>query len=470
MIATVRTLLALLLLTSAALADPFFVEVESVSPGADRARFEASGLDVAGTTPTRVGLIVSAEELKNLRSRGHQVHLRGTGGSYREIEAREVGDIDDPDPGYRTWTEVQNDLYALAAAYPDLATVVDLHDQFSIPATANGQHLLALKISDNVTQQEDEPALLFIGLHHARELNTIEAAFDTAEELLAGYAGDPKIRSWVDRYAVWVVPVVNPDGLVHVWDVEAYWRKNRRNNGGGSYGVDLNRNYPFLWGVCGNVSTWPSSEVYQGPAPASEPETQAMIALADEILPLVVISYHSYGREVLYPYVCATMVEGEKINKGRDLYADAAGYSYRYASASGEDFEWHYNRHNSMAYLIEIGYDFQPPFAQTELEISQYVRPAWRTILGRLPSAPGVYGHVRDASNGQPIVAEIGAAEINFQEGERIHTEAVHGRYHVVLMPGTYTLTFSAAGYQSEVRSVRARPGWAPLNVRLAPD
>ncbi len=450
---------------SAALARSLWVEVDSTEPSADRVALEAAGYDLAGTTDRTVGLIVDEAELECLRLDGWAVEVRGTGAPFRDRAA--PADLQTPDAGYRTWAEVQADLVALESLRPDLAQVVDLMDALSIPATAEGRHLLALKISDRVEAEEDEPAIFFLALHHARELNTIEAAFDTAEELLTLYGVDPRVESWVDRYEIWVVPVVNPDGLEYVWNTNSNWRKNRRYNGLGSYGVDLNRNYPFLWGVCGNVSATPESDVFRGPSPSSEPEVQAMMALAEAERPVVVISYHSYGREVLYPYVCATLAEPVKVGAGRDVYADAAGYGIRHASASGEDFEWHYNSHNSMAYLIEIGYGFQPPFNETVDEIEQRVRPAWRTVLGRLATAPGIMGHVRDQADGTPIAAEIDIAEISFEEDEALGSEANHGRFHVVLPPGSYTLTFSAAGYQPEVLLVNVGRGWSDLPVWL---
>jgi len=47
----------------------------------------------------------------------------------------------------------------------------------------------------------------------------------------------------VNEREFYIIPCVNPDGFVYDYNTGNYWRKNRRNNGGGSYGVDLNRNY-----------------------------------------------------------------------------------------------------------------------------------------------------------------------------------------------------------------------------------
>lgn len=447
-----------------------WVEIESEAPRELRAALEAEGLDVTGVDPVaeRVGVIVDDAGLEGLERRGFQPIVRARSQPYREVAA---GAGLGPDLGYRDRAEVEADLLTLAETYPELAERVDLNARLGLPTTAEGNRVYALRISDHIERDEDEPALGFIGLHHARELNTIEAAFDTAEELLAGYGTDPALTDWVDAYEIWVVPVVNPDGLDTVWNVDRWWRKNRRRNDDGSFGVDLNRNYPFLWGECGNVSGFPSSDVYRGPSPGSEPEVQVLMALAEAERFLALLSYHSSGREILYPYACATMAEERKIGAGRTRYQSATGYGSRFASASGEDFEWHYNQANTMAYLIEMGTSFQPGIAETRAEVENYIRPGWQLVLGAISKAPVVAGHVTDSKTGAPLEAEITVDEIAFVEGERMASEATFGRYHVVLLPGRYTLRFSAPGYVSQTRKfVNRGGGWKLLDVALVPD
>jgi hypothetical protein len=85
--------------------------------------------------------------------------------------------------------------------------------------------------------------------------------------------------------------------------VYRYWRKNRRDNGDGSYGVDLNRNYGFKWGYDDEGSSPQSnSYTFRGPAPFSEPETQAIRRLCEQHLFQAMISYHNYSQLILYPW------------------------------------------------------------------------------------------------------------------------------------------------------------------------
>jgi hypothetical protein len=79
------------------------------------------------------------------------------------------------------------------------------------------------------------------------------------------------------------------------------WRKNRRNNGDGTFGVDLNRNYSFQWGGPGS-SRDTFSDIYRGAAPFSEPETQAVRDFLRQHQPRSLISYHNFSQLILYPW------------------------------------------------------------------------------------------------------------------------------------------------------------------------
>ena len=436
-----------------------------------RSELEAEGFDVAGVdrARNRVGIIVAQGEVGALEARGFDVEIRERSRPFRSIEAERRGTGLAPDAGYRDVEEIEADLLTLADTYPNLAVRVDLNAAYGTPLTEEGRRIYGLKLSDNPTLDEDEPAIAFIGLHHARELNSIEASFDTAEQLLLSYDSDPQVQAWLKHFEIWIIPSVNPDGLAYVWDVDAFWRKNRRDNGGGAFGVDLNRNYPFQWGECGNVSSSPFSEVYRGAAPLSEPEAQTMAAFVDSENVFAMLTYHSYGQDLLYPYTCATLAESGKIYAGRDRYGSVAGYGSRLASATGEDFEHFYNSHNTVAYLIEMGTSFQPPIEETYTEIESHIRDGWRFFLGAIIGAPVLAGHVIDAVTLAPLVADVSVSELNFQEGERIHSESVFGRYHVILPPGTYTVTWSVEGYAPVTRSIDVFKGWQLEDVALSP-
>src|SRR5205823_5099758 len=119
--------------------------------------------------------------------------------------------------------------------------------------------------------------LLFMGCHHAREWVAVEVPFLLADHLVKNADQSP-IKTWLQRGEIWVAPMVNPDGHEYSRVQDRLWRKNRRPNPDGSFGVDPNRNYGYMWGTL-NVPTSsqvPSDETYIGPSAFSEPEIRAI--------------------------------------------------------------------------------------------------------------------------------------------------------------------------------------------------
>src|SRR5205823_11383703 len=166
--------------------------------------------------------------------------------------------------GFHTYAEMSAEVKAVADAHPNIV------QRFSIGKSYQGRELWAVKISDNVAVDEDEPEVLFDGLHHAREHLTVEMTLAIMHFFVDGYGKNPAVTRLVNRNEIWVVFEVNPDG--GQYDIQDdyyhYWRKNRQPNEGSQYiGTDLNRNYDYKWGCCGGSSGDPGSEVYRGAFP-----------------------------------------------------------------------------------------------------------------------------------------------------------------------------------------------------------
>jgi hypothetical protein len=99
-----------------------------------------------------------------------------------------------------------------------------------------------------------------------------------------------------------IFPIINPDGYMFSRTTDRYWRKNRRDNGNGIFGVDLNRNFDFLWGQSGSSNS-PDAEDYRGLSAASEPETQALQSYVKNLgISHLGFDIHSYGQYILRPY------------------------------------------------------------------------------------------------------------------------------------------------------------------------
>lgn len=289
-----------------------------------------------------------------------------------------------PEGLYHSYGEIRNELQQLALAYPQIAKVYDIGDSWEKTNGIADRDILAIKISDNVAQEEDEPEVLFIGCHHAREWIAVEVPFYLAKYLVENYDTDPLIRSYVDNGEIWIVPMLNPDGHQYTIDVDRLWRKNRRNNGGGSYGVDLNRNYSYMWGGPGSSSD-PRSDIYRGPAPFSEPETQAIrdLGLSHEFR--AIMNYHSYGQSILYPWGYTydptphDQLLRELSRDMADLIQDVHGKVYTPMQSSsqyltsGTTNDWAYGELGTVSFTTELRPEGFPGFILPEAEII----PTW---------------------------------------------------------------------------------------------
>lgn len=200
---------------------------------------------------------------------------------------------------FHTWEQLNAELAGMADTWPDFAS---LH---LIGQSVEERAIWALKISDNVDLDEaGEPRVLLVGCHHAREWISVEVPLLIARRLLEQSGAGGREAAVVRGAEVWVVPMLNPDGHVYSVETERLWRKNRRNNGNGTWGVDLNRNYGYMWGHDDEGSSPnPGSGTYRGPSPFSEPETRLVRDLMNTGRPFsAVISYHNFSQLVLHPW------------------------------------------------------------------------------------------------------------------------------------------------------------------------
>jgi len=250
----------------------------------------------------RVYFLVNKDNLSRLKQAipsfcletGKFIHLFETATAVIDNKISTLGGLNG---AYHSYSETAAELKRLAASYPELARL------YVLGQSLEKRNIYALKISDHPAFSENEPGLALIGGHHAREWISVEIPLLIGKYLLENYARDERLRRLVDSSQIWIIPLLNPDGLDYSILNYRLWRKNRRLNPDGSFGVDLNRNYSYQWG-CDNKgsSPEPASELYRGVAAFSEPETMALSSLFLEHQFSATISYHSYSQEILYPW------------------------------------------------------------------------------------------------------------------------------------------------------------------------
>jgi len=445
------------------------IQIETLDAKIIASNLKYDGFDILQDTITQNSfeLIVTPQELKNLEEQGYNAKILDYGKPYLELQKELYSQLTMVPPGYLGLQEIYDEMDNFESSYSSICTVVDLTVKYDMPATYDDRHIYAMKISDNVEEEEGEPTFLMVSCHHAREIVTPVIALYSIDQFTSNYASDPQIKSLVDEYEIWIVPVWNPDGYDYVMNVDNMWRKNRHYfSQYNSYGVDLNRNYPFGWDSGCSGSTDPFSETYKGPSAASEAETQTMMAFSNDRHFTKVIDYHSYAREVLYSYCCHSHPFSSFLEDEAIIISNAAGYygSVRAPSAEGENYEWQLFTNGTYANLMETHTSFQPDYNSAVAEAVQ-VWPSTITILERPIS---ISGYVRDSRTNQPIIADIELDGITFPNGEEFRSEGSFGRYHLFLPAGTYSVVFSAPFYESQSHTITVTSDSAEiLNIDL---
>ncbi|MGR2751849.1 M14 family zinc carboxypeptidase [Agromyces arachidis] len=269
-----------------------------------------AGLDIAaskaGADGVSLDLVLTEAEAEGLAERGIDVKVKKgkDGKSAKQAAAEQAAE------GYTVWRSydepggIRDQMYEIAKKYPDVVKLVVLGE------TYEGREIIALKVTQGAKAKKDgsRPAVVYSSTQHAREWISTE----TNRRLLNWYldewrSGNQEVKNLLKSTELWFLVVANPDGYQYTFDNERLWRKNLRDNDGNGEitrgdGVDPNRNYPEHFGYDEEGSSaQTSSETYRGPSAASEPETQAMMALFDRANPEFQVNYHSYGEYLLYP-------------------------------------------------------------------------------------------------------------------------------------------------------------------------
>lgn len=203
--------------------------------------------------------------------------------------------------GFYTYQEFLDELDEMAATYPNL---ISARQTISTFLTHENRPIYWLKISDNPSVDEAEPEVLYSALHHAREPLSLSNTIFYMWYLLENYATDPEVKYLVDETELYFIPMLNPDGYVQNQTSNpnggGMWRKNKRDNGDGTIGVDLNRNYSAAWGTTG-VNFDGNSDTYPGKSAFSEPETQAMKWFCENHQIQFAFNAHTYSNLILFP-------------------------------------------------------------------------------------------------------------------------------------------------------------------------
>ncbi len=314
--------------------------------------------------------------------------------------------------GYRTLAEIELVMDSIANANPTI-----VKPKWSIGNTIEGRPIYVMKISDNPNVDESEPEVYYYAAIHAREVITPEVLIYLMRHLTNSYGVNPAVTELVNSREIFVSCVTNPDGYYYNEftdpDGGGMWRKNRRANPGGTFGVDLNRNFGYQWGYDNSGSSPdPEDLTYRGSGPFSEPETQALRDFCIARNFKVILTYHSYSDLLLWPwgYFTGYTPDQDIFEQIGDTIRAMAGYQIGTPwellyPVNGSTDDWGYGeqtlKDKAYSMTIEVGSssdNFWPPtnritpLVQKNLNPNLFVaRIADRPEKLRVPVFPTIY-------------------------------------------------------------------------------
>jgi|GEM_PF-1383252 len=439
-----RVIIAMLIAAIAAAAAPRISSVVLVhaTTRADIDRLMDLGYDVdtcRKPTPEGVEVYIEPERLPELEADGFTYEVL-----WADSRDRILPSLLYDGPLYDGTRDLPFDHYYT----PDEANLAldDIHDQlpgvseiFTIGTSVEGRPIKAIKITDNPGVEEVEPEVRIIGAHHGDEKISYMVVFYFLQELADNY-NNPPSNDWtrlVNGTELWVVPMMNPDGVQY----------NQRYN---AHSVDLNRNYSYMW----------VSDPYghHGPYAFSEPETCAIRDLSLDNTFVISHSHHSGAEYINYIWNYVTMGPPDYVTPPNhdfilelsEIYQDDCGYAITnggdWYTTNGDCNDWSMGERGDLDDTIEISYSKTPPTGQIVYYCQLNDDAQLQTLL--MPLDYGFQGVVTDGETGAPLDAEVFCN--NFDIEWFAFTDPVCGDYYWPVMPGTYSITVSVDGYEDK--------------------
>ncbi|TXK86195.1 peptidase M14 [Paenibacillus sp. N3.4] len=234
---------------------------------------------------------------------------------------------------------------------------------------------------------------------HANEWITTPLLMQFVEDLTCSYARGTawqgsNIRRLLSEYTLWVVPMVNPDGvdLVLHGATEEYshretllawnkgsmdfsqWKANIR-------GVDLNDQFPAHWEeeAKRRGESYPGRRDYGGEAPLTEPEAIALAQFTESICFELVVALHTQGREIYWNYRDYEPPESEWM---AERLALASGYQAVKLTESDAGYkDWFIQQFRRPGFTVEVGFGVNPLPVQTFAALYEEIVPILLTAM-----------------------------------------------------------------------------------------
>jgi hypothetical protein len=342
---------------------------------------------------------------------------------------------------YPSWSQYDSIMHGFTVTYPSLCHLD------TIGTSINGRLILALKISDNHSENETEPEVFYSSSMHGDEIGGFVLMLRLSDYLLKNYSEDSRVKELVDNLEIWINPLANPDGTYTSGNTIVTPIRFNAN------GVDLNRNFPdpFL-----------EDAEY-------EKENIDMIRFMRQHRFVLSANFHAGAEVVNYPWdrwlnklhaddswfvdISRAYADTVHLHSGpwymRDLDNGITRGAVWYVIYGGrQDFMTQELRGREVT--IELDYQHVTPVS----ELPVLWESNWRSLIGYLENALyGIHGFVLDSESSAPLAAEI-FIEGHDTDSSQVYADTLHGSFVRLLAPGIWPLTFKATGYRDTTINV----------------
>lgn len=385
------------------------------------------GYDVASVHGAVATVYASQEEVARLRA-----------GGFAPVETGIQPDLAKVATGYHTYSSLTTDLQAYAAAHTDICRLI------SLGKSAENRNLWAMLITKNPDIEEDEPEFKYVSSIHGDEPVGMENCLQFINLLLSNYGSTSRITNLIDTTAIWIVPLMNPDG----------WQNGTRNN---AAGYNLNREFPaypddftgtFFDDGVPDISGYPV-------------EVGLMMAWSAAHHFVASANFHGGACVVNYPYDddgTADFVDAPTPDDAlfRDIslrysinnspmynsseFTNGITNGAAWYVVEGGMQDWNYRYLGCNEVTIEL-YNTKTPASSLLTTLWNNNKESMLVYLEAVHM--GVRGIITDRATGEPMKARVHVRN----NAHLVFTDPAVGDYHRMLLPGTYTLVYSAPGY-----------------------
>jgi hypothetical protein len=432
-------------------------EVVIPYPGQEEIVDISRNVSIRAVKDKNVILTISPLTLEWFISKGYDFTIaekKGDSGIISSPDVRQAMDWN----SYPTYKQYDSIMRYFVSEYPSLCKLD------TIGTSLNGKLVLALKISDNCSDDEDEPEVFYTSSMHGDETGGYVLMLRLSEYLLKNYSLSARIKNLIDNLEIWINPLANPDGTYNNGDeIDLPVRGNAN-------GVDLNRNFPDPL----------SSGIVQ------EKETLDMMKFLTKHRFALSANFHSGTEVVNYPWDRWFRDHADKnwfYNVSR-AYADTvhlyspAGYMDFLDNGVTNGYRWYPVFGGRQDYVT---YELQGRELTIELD-DDYITPAYelnelwesnrRSLLDYIESALyGIHGYVYDLKTGRSVPAKINISGHD-KDNSHVYADTLTGRFVRPIEPEVWDLTFTAEGYRDTTLHDISVIHWQTtnLNVEMTPD